>query len=64
MNKEIIANVIRLKDIGLGAKFIRVKEEEKYMYTKVNYGAINAIRMYDGNVYLLSEEENVILVIE
>ncbi len=64
MNKEIIANVIRLKDIGLGAKFIRVKEEDKYMYTKVNYGAINAIKMYDGSVYLLSEEENVILVIE
>jgi len=64
MNKEIIANVMKLKDVGLGAKFIRVKEEEKYMYTKVNYGAINAIKMYDGSVYLLSEEENIILVIE
>lgn len=64
MNKEIIANVMKLKDIGLGAKFIRVNEEEKYMYTKVNYGAINAIRMYDGKVCLLSEEENVILIIE
>ena len=64
MNKEIIVNVMKLKDVGIGAKFIRVKEEEKYMYTKVNYGAINAIKMYDGSVYLLSEEENIILVIE
>ena len=64
MNKEIFANVMKLKDVGLGAKFIRVNEEDKYLYVKVNYGAINAIKMIDGSVHLLSEEENIILVIE
>lgn len=64
MNKEIIANVIKFKDIGLGAKFIRVKENEKYLYTKINNGSINAIKMYDGYTYKINEEENVILVIE
>lgn len=62
MKKEIFANIMKLKDIGLGAKFIRVSEEDKYLYSKVNYGMINAIRLYDGKIYYLNEEENVICI--
>ncbi len=63
MKKGIFANVMKLKDIGVGAKFIRVKEEDKYLYSKVKYAQLNAIRLYDGRVYYLDEEENVICII-
>ena len=64
MNSEIYANIIKMIEVGLGASFIRVSDKDKYLYKKVNYGAINAIRLYDGQVYNINENEKVLLVIE
>ena len=54
---------MKIKEIGKGAKFVRKNENESNCYVKVNYGAINAVCIQDGEVYSLNPDEDIRLVI-
>lgn len=54
---------MKIKEIGKGAKFMRKNENESNCYVKVQYGAINAVCIQDGEVFALNPEEDVRLVI-
>ena len=54
---------MKIKEIGKGAKFMRKKDDESNCYVKVNYGAINAVCIQDGEVYALNPEDEIRLVI-
>ena len=54
---------MKIKEIGKGAKFMRKNDNESNCYVKVNYGAINAVCIQDGEVYVFDPEEDIRLVI-
>ena len=54
---------MKIKEIGKGAKFMRKNDNESNCYVKVEYGAINAVCIQDGEVFALNPEEEIRLVI-
>ena len=54
---------MKIKELGKGAKFMRKNENESDCFVKVQYEAINAVCIQDGEIYSLNPEEDVRLVI-